>query len=362
MKILVIGVGTIGLPFGLLLSNNGHEVDFLDKDLERIEQFKNDDHPYILEKKIRDLYAAQKNKLRFFHSEELAMSYDVVVFATSFGGDKDEASHLYAQYAHLCFQSKIVLFRSTLNFRQWEKLLPQVDMTNWVYAPERSRPGNIIDEIQAFPQIIGSESREAFTKVFELRNGIVKECVEAKVVDAIAAKLLTNAWRASLFDLSNKFFLDCRKRGLSYSHICSLAKKDYPRLDSLPLAGFISGPCLPKDYDSWQSWETEGEQPNDRLNIQILQDFLSSLLKECPMLSSQRVALYGSSYRVDLRDDRNSVSKKLENILSELGGEIKSFQVDEKEKLAKWKPDLVVHLFPELRPIEQFSYFDYWSM
>ncbi len=80
------------------------------------------------------------------------------------------------------------------------------------------------------------------------------------------------------------------------------------------------------------------------------------------MLSSQRVALYGSSYRVDLRDDRNSVSKKLENILSELGGEIKSFQVDEKEKLAKWKPDLVVHLFPELRPIEQFSYFDYWSM
>lgn len=359
MRILVVGAGTIGLPFGLVLSQMNHVVDFVDTCSKRIKGLQ-DKTTYLEEPGLKELLVSSEN-VTFSAEASQQVVHDVVVFAVNLSTSVESIEALYEQYSFQIKRSGLVLFRSTLNNHQWDKISYSINSSSWAYIPERSRPGDILNELRTLPQIVGSESHEAFSKTHEIFNGLGCSLIETSVIEAIAIKLLTNAWRVSVFELGNSFFLECKERNLDFIKISEIAKKGYPRLESLPSPGFISGPCLPKDFSAWSQWNDKSIKNEFPLNTKLTQAFLAKLLGEFPELQNKRIALWGNGYRVDLKDDRKSFSSILKKILNELGATVECFSTIESDHLSNWKADLVINLFPTKSKQTDENVFNFWS-
>lgn len=361
MKVLVIGAGTIGLPLGALLLAQGHRVTFTDNNPDKLEQLR-ERKLSLREEGVLTLIEKHGDKLSCCHVSFLNVSYDAVIFSASIGNQYEEALNLYQQYSAVCSNAKIILFRTTINKQQWDLLKGEIDLNRFCYIPERSRPGSILLEIKSYPQIVGYESKNALSLAFELFNGIVSECLETTVIEAIAIKLLSNSWRAATFNLANKYFLDCQKMGVSFEKISRMAKKNYPRLDSLPMNGFISGPCLEKDYQSWEAWKTGSINQIDVLNEELIQKLIGTFLTLYPKIHKRKIALLGKSYRIDWQDERNTHASKIRAVLEALGADVEIFGLNEKSKMIEWNADLVVNMFPQTEKLESIEQFDFWSL
>jgi UDP-N-acetyl-D-mannosaminuronate dehydrogenase len=336
MRILVIGAGTIGLPFGLTLADT-HHITFIDNNNERLAFLKSPDSCMPDEPGVDELKKKNAKTIEYVGPEEIqGFEFDVVVFAINFSNGSNEVLDIYNLYRPYCDSAGCVLFRSTLNNHQWKALSEVVDTTKFAYVPERSRPGDILKELAEIPQIIGHESTIAFSKSKEIFDSIVSDCLGATVIEAIAIKLLSNSWRTGIFDLANNFFMDCKDRGLDFTKICTLAKKNYPRLDSLALQGFISGPCLPKDYESWIQWNGQTHLSVKPFNEKLLQLITRELFNKYQDVTSLKVAFIGKGYRSDYPDSRGSMTKSLQTILEKFGVEVTEIK----------DANLAIHLFP----------------
>lgn len=357
MKVLIIGSGTIGLPLGLSLAKY-HQVTFIDSNPNRIEFLRRTDFSFPYEPGILELKIITKETVRFLNPRELNQeTFEVVVFTVNLSSKQSDAIELYKMYENYCQAAGSILFRSTLNNNQWNELSQFVDLKKFAYVPERSRPGNILKELASLPQVLGHEDPEAFAKGYEILKEVVPEVLSTTIIEAIAVKLLSNSWRAAVFDLANNFFIHCHQSDLDFIKISKLAKKNYPRLDSLPLPGFISGPCLPKDYESWRFWGKE--HAPIPLNDKLLQLIVKKLLIKFEDVSSLKISLIGKGYRVDYPDERESIAHKLKPVLEGLGATVAI--VENNHEIDPVTCNLTIHLFPGGTKNQNIKDLDFWG-
>ena len=73
-------------------------------------------------------------------------------------------------------------------------------------------------------------------------------------------KLFTNSYRYSQFTLINEFSNIAEENQLDFEKIIDLATLDYPRLKNIPSKGFVGGPCLIKDTETFRIEYSEDSQ------------------------------------------------------------------------------------------------------
>src|SRR5690606_33873266 len=138
----------------------------------------------------------------------------------------------------------LIVLRSTVYPGTTEKLARDLKARgrriHMAFCPERSVQGRSIDEIATLPQIVSGMTPEAELRAAGLFQGIAPSVVRLRPIEAEFAKLFANAYRYIQFAAANQLFMIAEKAGVDFYKVAAAMKKDYPRLQHLPMPGFAA--------------------------------------------------------------------------------------------------------------------------
>lgn len=324
-KICILGLGYVGLTLAVHAARNGYEVhgvEVLEATLDTI----NSGHAPFHEPGIDRLIQAHLNDELFIYSSVPShLEFDVIIISvgTPLSSDFTQVPNLQIlsqciqDVTKIITQDNLLILRSTVpvgTSRKVEaKLLKQTGLQelNIAFCPERTAEGNALAELRELPQVISGNSSSAIGLCVEFFNIMVDELVEtSSLEEAEITKLFNNVYRDSIFSLSNTFSNIAQEFGIDGKKAIINANYNYPR-SSIPLPGFVGGPCLEKDaYILASNLENSGLKEKllsaRNLNEQIedevaewLKNFLSNNLEANVLVSG--IAFKGDPATNDIR-------------------------------------------------------------
>jgi UDP-N-acetyl-D-mannosaminuronic acid dehydrogenase len=258
-NILVIGGGFVGLTLAAkLLKTKSCHVTILENNPSRFLSLKNEKY-YVDEPGLHEILEAGVSDLRLNFIDSVSSDLFDSVFVcigTLPTFISEESSKQVIDLTHvvgkalkrngLVFLRSTVTIGATQTFADQLKILERSDAQVF-FLPERTAEGVALAELDSLPQIIGptvntnvSDARVYLTELgFELI-----ECSDSRAAEFV--KLICNAWRDTVFGISNEIALMAEQLGLDSAEIISAANNKYPRAN-IPSPGPVSGPCLFKD-------------------------------------------------------------------------------------------------------------------
>ena len=258
-KILVIGGGFVGLTLSAkLIKAKNTTVTVLEVDTDRLTSLSSGNF-YVNEPGLHSiLHKAIAKKTLSFTGSVLSSHYDAVFICIgtppSIVSKKlPESIFSLVNLVSSCLKENgLVFLRSTVEIGTTEKFAAGIQKTGRAdisiyFLPERTAEGVALIELDTLPQIIGATSNSRIESVTEflLEIGLdIVKCSSAESAEFV--KLISNAWRDTIFGVSNEIALMAESIGLDAAEIIYVANFKYPRAN-IPSAGPVGGPCLYKD-------------------------------------------------------------------------------------------------------------------
>lgn len=259
-KILILGLGYVGLTFAIHCCKKGYHVTGIDTD-EKIISSLSMGKAHFLEEGINDLILEYTDKSFFFSSKPKPDEvFDYVVISVGTPFDKEEGVvKLNALDAAIdsiknsITSSTLVLLRSTVSVTTSRKFVASklrsigIDSPKIAFSPERTIEGKALVELETLPQIIGAIDSSSMDLAKSLFNELSQEIIEVESLEAAELiKLFNNTYRDCAFAISNTFNNIAQDFGIDGSRLIDNANLNYPRCN-IALPGFVAGPCLEKD-------------------------------------------------------------------------------------------------------------------
>lgn len=259
MKIVIVGIGYVGLANAILFSkNNENEVVLLDIDENKIQSINNHKSP-IKDELIENFFAQNINKLYATSNAKKAyLNADFAVIATP--TDYNEQTNFFDTRSIenvlkdiKDINSKInIIIKSTVPIGYTKTIKHQFNMPNIVFSPEFLREGSALyDSLYPNRIIIGDKSA-----LGQVIGSLFLENIEKKNVDifymdsneAESVKLFSNAYLAMRVGFFNEVDSYARKHNLNSADIINGISADsrIGKYYNNPSFGY-GGYCLPKD-------------------------------------------------------------------------------------------------------------------
>jgi UDP-N-acetyl-D-mannosaminuronic acid dehydrogenase len=358
--ILIIGGGFVGLTLAAkLLKTKSCNVTILENNPSRYLALKNEKY-YVDEPGLHRILEAGVSDLRlnFIDSGSSDLFDSVFIcIGTLPTFISEESSKQVIALTHtvvkslkrngLIFLRSTVTIGTTQTFADQLKILERSDGQVF-YLPERTAEGVALAELDSLPQIIGpttgtnvSDARVCLTELgFELI-----ECSDSMAAEFV--KLICNAWRDTVFGISNEIALMAEELGLDSTEIINAANNKYPRAN-IPLPGPVGGPCLFKDshilLESFnknlrdQSIIATARSVNEKVESKIYERLAAHLDKSN---LKREILFIGAAFKgfPKTNDTRNGVTSNI----------VKKIQDSKKPTLIKiWDPTLMIEPLNEL--------------
>jgi len=357
-RIGVIGLGYVGLPLSLLLSEAGFTVTGFDID----------------ESKVRDLGEGRSYIFRI-PSEEIKQARDRGMCATS------DFSHLSAQDAVImCVPTPltehkepdmsyvvntaravapwikkgqlIVLESTTYPGTTEEVLIPILEKENLAglqahtsdhpsdahtfhvaFSPEREDPGNTDVARRDIPKVVGGHDPIATDLAAAMYEAIFTRAVRVSTTRvAEMTKLLENIYRCVNIALVNEMKVLALKMGIDIWEVIDTAStKPFGFQTFYPGPG-LGGHCIPIDpfYLSWKAKEYDfntrfielAGEVNEAMPEFVVRQVSKALNKHKKPMSGAKILMLGMSYKKDIDDLRESPSLNIIELLRAEGAEV----------------------------------------
>ena len=309
------GAGHIGLPLSCYIASKGHKVTIVDINENIINDLRNNKLPFNEVNLEHYWKQAKKNKIKLSTKTQSIKDSDFIIITLG-SSSKTKDIKIFDKVLNDVLQnaphsSKIIL-RSTINIETIEKIeenkLFVKKNIKLAYCPERIAEGMSLEELPTMPQIIGVKD-DADYKIFkDFFESIDILCKKTTYINAVFLKLFTNTYRYAEFSLVNEFYNIAKNQSIDFDEVVSLAKDNYPRLKNLPSKGFVAGPCLIKDTETFIK---EYDEKNKLLNS--IQDtntrFFKNIFRECvETFENKTVIQLGLSFKPNSDDLRTSLS------------------------------------------------------
>jgi len=342
-KITVVGLGYVGLPTAAHFANMGFQVTGLDLNSKIVGQINN----LTLQTKEPNLKnfvftAVQKLYLKATCVTNKALSdADIIIVCVQTPVDKEGNANLsflqsaFAEIAKFLKKGTLVIIQSTVPPNTTKTLIvPLLENTQglkcgvdfWLtYCPERMAPGNGLTDLAVNERLIGafdSQSAELSTALFKyVTKG---KLLLTNIPSAEISKLAENTFRFVNIAYANELALICRQLGVDVQEVINLANT-HPRVNIHQPGCGAGGPCLSKDTNlllhsiKSSGFKADVIPASLRLNAAMsgyIVDFAEeAMLKSGKCLEHARVAVFGTAYKGDVDDSRDSPS---EGIIHEL--------------------------------------------
>lgn len=318
----------MGLPLALVLAEQGLPVRILDLNEQALAKIRNGQLPFQEHGAQPLLDKALDQDLLSFTADPTAIAGVPNVILT-IGTPVDEflnpETNVIKKWAdesleHLA-DDQLLILRSTIypGTTDWLHRYLRSKRRNirLAYCPERIAQGFAVDELRKLPQLVSGTSTEAEEAAVRLFERIAPEVVRLTPMEAEFAKLFTNSYRYIVFAIVNQFYMLAEQEGLNFDRILHGCRHNYPRMASMPGAGFAAGPCLFKDTMQLAAFSNNKFVLGHSAMLvnEGLPAFLVKQVKQELDISKLTVGILGMAFKAEIDDPRTSLSYKLKKLL-----------------------------------------------
>lgn len=258
-KVVMIGLGYIGLPTAALIANNNIHVHGVDINPQVVETI-NAGKIHIVEPSLDQAVATAvaKGFLKAATTPIEANTYLIVV-PTPFKA-KNEPDISFVEAATkaiipLLKENDLYIIESTSPIGTTEKMMRYIyserpelqDKLHIAYCPERVLPGNVMHELVHNDRVIGGVNEAATQKAITFYEQFVKgELHPTNARTAEMCKLTENSSRDVQIAFANELSLICDKADINVWELIRLANK-HPRVNILQPGCGVGGHCIAVD-------------------------------------------------------------------------------------------------------------------
>tara|TARA_A100001015_G_scaffold318323_1_gene437885 strand:+ start:3948 stop:5243 length:1296 start_codon:yes stop_codon:yes gene_type:complete len=338
-KVLIIGLGYVGLPLAIRLVKKKFIVHGIDKNKDTVSKLRNG---------ISKLHYVNKKDLKYFKQNPKRISAEhkhveecdviIICLPTPLKGKNPDLSYLnncYKSLSKLDLKNKLIILESTTYPETTKELFEKFFKNKFSlgkeifigYSPEREDPGRKINSYNV-PKLVSGMTKNCQELVKLFYNNLVKKVVFVSNIEtAELTKIYENTYRAVNIGLVNEMKVICDKLGLNiYEVIKAASTKPFGFTAFQPGPGF-GGHCIPIDpfYLSWKI-KKFGIKSNfinaaGEINHKMPQWIVNKVLKELKKkkINNNNILLLGVAYKKNISDTRESPAIEIINILEKKG-------------------------------------------
>lgn len=322
-RVVVVGLGYIGLPTAAILASRGITVAGVDVNPNTVEAVNQGRVPFVepalgefVEKAVAD------GKLSASTETPAGEAY-IVAVPTPFNADKsanlDYIKDAAGKIAPLLQGDELLILESTsppgtteIMAEHIYALRPELRESNLLFAhcPERVLPGRVMEELVTNDRIVGGITREAAEAARDLYSVFCEgEMLLTDAKTAEMAKLVENSYRDVNIAFANELSVISSRLGINVWELIELANH-HPRVNILQPGPGVGGHCIA--VDPWfivaaapeeaqlirQARETNDSKPN-----WVIEQVREAAEKRGGV---QKIAALGLAFKANIDDLRES--------------------------------------------------------
>ena len=342
-KIVVLGIGYVGLPLAIMLAKVGYKVTGVDINKKTVKTIREGSLP-IKEKHIETIFNDGKVKQNFRVSDKPC---EADVFIVCVQSPLDSVSKLPdLSYIVSAIESinpflkkgNLIIVESTLPpFTCRKVITPLIENGTKLkvgediflaHCPERVMPGEAFYELIHNNRIIGGINPKSAYLAREIYTSFVKGDIDlTDYVTAEMIKLMENTYRDVNIALANEFSLVAETLGVDIKKAIKLANK-HPRVKILSPGIGVGGHCIPKD-----PWFLIHSDPKNtsliltarEVNEGMPEKVASKIRRFLKDVKDPKIVALGMTYKPDSDDLRESPSLEVIRILKEDGYDVTEY-------------------------------------
>ncbi len=349
-KVVVVGLGYVGLPLALRAVQAGFDVVGFELSNDRINRLAAG-RSYIEDITDADLTEAiATGRFRATTAISECAGFDVAVIAVPtplLDSLPDLASVRAAALAigdAVTVGSCVVLESTTYPGTTEELLVPLLEQASGLtagrdffvgFSPERIDPGNEVWTLQRTPKIVSGIDAASLERIAAFYEQLVDTVVRVNgTKEAELAKLLENTFRHVNIALVNELSVYAYGLGIDIWEVIEAAStKPFGFMPFRPGPG-VGGHCLPIDpsYLSWQVRRQLGvsfrfvelaNDVNEHMPDYVVRRISATLNRQRQSVNGARLLLLGLAYKKNSGDARESPACRVGQLLSDLGAELR---------------------------------------
>jgi UDP-N-acetyl-D-mannosaminuronic acid dehydrogenase len=337
-KIVVMGLGYIGLPTATVLALRGFDVHGVDVSQHVVDTLKQG-KIHIVEPDL-DVSVAAAIKSGGLQVSTKPTSADVFIIAvpTPFKeGHKPNLDYVESASRTIAAHLKpgdLVILESTSPVGTTEKVSqwlaaerndlkfphdhPQDADINVAHCPERVLPGRIMTELVDNDRIIGGISEACTNKTIALYQRFVRgQCLPTNAATAEMTKLTENAYRDVNIAFANELSMIAEGQGVNIWDLIRLANH-HPRVNILNPGPGVGGHCIA--VDPWFLVDSDPENANLIRQARLVNDskpqyIIDKVVAALAEIDKPHLACLGLAFKANVDDLRESpalaICKKL---------------------------------------------------
>jgi UDP-N-acetyl-D-glucosamine dehydrogenase len=344
-KVVVVGLGYVGLPLAVAIAGAGHKVVGIDLNPAKV-SLVNQGRCDIEDVDVSVLESlVTSGRLSASSDYQAAADADIAVVAVPTPIDEHRVPDLTAVRgaaealaASVPAGCLVILESTTYPGTTEEEFLPPFRNRGLVpgkdmfvgYSPERIDPGNATWNVRNTPKVVSGLTRDCLDLTISFYGGFIDKLVPVSSLrTAEITKLFENIFRIVNIALVNEFQTICDGFGIDvWEVIDACATKPFGYMPFKPGPG-LGGHCVPVDpfYLAWKAREmninTEFIELAGRINAGMPKYVLSRidrlLNQKHQSLNGAHVAVLGVAYKQNTSDVRESPSIPLTDLLIAAG-------------------------------------------
>src|SRR5256886_10555153 len=356
-RVGIIGLGYVGLPLGLLFSEEKFPVTGFDIDASKVEKL-NSGASYIHHIPSTEIQAAGKRGFRATADYAQLAQMDAIIICVPTPLDEYREPDLsYIQttaeaIAPRLQPGQLVVLESTTYPGTTEEVLVKIlesknprglkaarqeaagaESFFVAFSPEREDPGNQSVARRDIPKVIGGMDKTSSDLASLLYSSIFnRTVVVSSPAVAEMTKLLENIYRCVNIALVNELKLLCLRMGIDIWEVIEAAKtKPFGFQAFYPGPG-LGGHCIPVDpfYLSWKAKEFDFQtrfielagEINTAMPYHVVSAVISALNQRKKALNGAKVLVLGVAYKKDIDDLRESPALTIIELLQKEGAQV----------------------------------------
>ena len=342
MNIVVVGTGYVGLVTGVGLAEQGHEVSFIDLDINKIQKLQNKELPFF-EPDLDNYFKKNANFNRMsFHSNYESLNWqstDIVFICVQTPNNLETNSvdtkfleSAILEISKLENQEITITIKSTIPPYEIENVCKNVgyDKNLLTFNPEFLREGSAVSDFFNPDRIvIGGLNSQKIDKLKKLYEGYDAEVIITDPISSQLIKYLANTYLPLRLSFVNEATRLSDYSGANLTDVLRGVGLD-SRIGSHYFRPSPSwgGSCFPKDLV-----EVNNFYKQDELTLPLISNIIGSNEEHLQWTVNQllslkrnnglkRIILVGAAFKEDTDDLRNSPTLDIYNVLNKMEEEV----------------------------------------
>lgn len=342
-RIVVVGVGYVGLPLGVHFAETGFSVIGFDLNENAVKKLNSGTSTISDIESDRLDKIVKSGKIRFTTDESVLDNSDIVFICvpTPFTRNKtpdlsyiETACDTISRHSHK--GQLIILESTTYPGTTLEIVKPSFDQHGLiegkdyflVFSPERVDPGNKVYTIANTPKVIGGcspLSTDLCSVLYSLIVGEKNVVPVSSPTEAEMVKLLENTFRAVNIALIFELTFLCHRMDINLWEVIDAAKtKPFGFMPFYPSPG-VGGHCIPVDpyYLYWKAREYDfhtrfielAAETNLKMPDWVVQRITRILNRDGISIKDSKILALGVTFKPDCDDARNSPALRVIELL-----------------------------------------------